>query len=448
METLTESDLLVAWLSGDQEAFAVLVTRYQGLVHAACVRQAAVGDIDDCVQATFLVLARRAAAAARVPSLTAWLLRVATFVCRQSRRAAERRRRAESAAAQEAVPTGRRPVEALGHLDDCLLRLPEKQRTAVVMHFLAGESPEAVAIALGTSRENAYKLVNRGLAGLRSLFARRGMAMGSAALAGLLASEAQAAAAPVPVTLLVTLTTTATPSAGAAALATGAITAMTIALITPFALAAGLALAATTATIALSAEPASPRLTPGTEPEAASISTAPAPGVSPADLETMVQGEKTGRGLSKKELEEALVAAARIRDAAVPDSLTYWRARIQVCELQGMLKDTKSIDKVLLFDQANRSTPSDSLSAQIRDPRDDQRVRRVRDAESVELGQRYLALFLLPGITAKPGFRIDTIDLGGTACSILVPISAPRFIGRPHRLADGHSEWSIEAAAP
>jgi hypothetical protein len=379
--------------------------------------------------------------------LTAWLLRVATFVCRQSRRAAERRRRAESAAAQEAVPTGRRPVEALGHLDDCLLRLPEKQRTAVVMHFLAGESPEAVATALGTSRENAYKLVNRGLAGLRSLLARRGMAMGSAALAGLLASEAQAAAAPVPVTLLVTLTTTATPS-GAATLATGATTAMTIALITPFALAAGLALVATTATIALSAEPASPRITPGTGPESASIATAPAPGVSPADPEAVIQGAKAGRVLSKKELEEAQIAAARIRNAAVSGSLTYWRARIQVCEIQGLLKDTKPIDKVLLFDQATRSTPSDSLPAQIRDPRDDLRVRRALDAEAAELGQRYLALFLLPGITAKPGFRIDAIDLGGTACSILVPIGAPRFIGRPHRLANGHSEWSVEAAAP
>lgn len=252
MEDLDDSGLLTTWRAGDQEAFGVLVARYHGLVHAACVRQAAPGDIDDCVQAVFLVLARRPAAAARVPVLAAWLQRVASFVCRRSRRSAERRRRAESTAAAEATASAGRPPEALGHLDECLLRLPEKQRSAVVMHYLAGRSPEEVAASLNTSRENTYQLLSRGLAGLRALLARRGVAVSMTALTGLFAGEAQAAAVPAVPAIAAALST---PSAAATSLATGAITAMSIATMTPFAFAAGLLLAVAATTVALTAEP-------------------------------------------------------------------------------------------------------------------------------------------------------------------------------------------------
>lgn len=103
MQDLADHTLLAAWCAGDQEAFAALVVRHHGFVRAACARQAASGDIDDCVQAVFLVLSRRPAAAAKVPSLAAWLQRVARFVCRHAKRSAERRRRAEHLAGQAPV---------------------------------------------------------------------------------------------------------------------------------------------------------------------------------------------------------------------------------------------------------------------------------------------------------------------------------------------------------
>jgi hypothetical protein len=42
------------------------------------------------------------------------------------------------------------------------LKLPEKQRIAVSLQYLAGKAPEDIATILGTSRDNAYKLVTRG----------------------------------------------------------------------------------------------------------------------------------------------------------------------------------------------------------------------------------------------------------------------------------------------
>ena len=228
MSPLPDSALLQAWQAGDQEAFGTLIARHHGVVRAACARQAAPGDCDDCVQAVFLVLVRRPGAAAKAPALVAWLLRTATLVCHHSRRAAEHRRRNEAAAAalaanEHAAPTTAMPA-ALDHLDACLQRLPEKQRAAVTMHYLAGQDAAEVATALGTSRANAYMLLSRGLTGLRALLAQRGVALGSTALVGLLSGEAQAAIAPQPVGIISSLTSSPTPAA--VALAEGVATSM------------------------------------------------------------------------------------------------------------------------------------------------------------------------------------------------------------------------------
>lgn len=217
-----DRELLTAWGAGESEALAVLIARHHGAVQAACRRQAPPGEVEDCVQAVFLVLSRRRTAAARAPVLLAWLLRTARLVCRQAQRARRRRERAERQAPRPAPPGT--PPEALDHLDACLDRLPQNQRAALSLHFLAGQPPEAVAAALGTTRDQVYVLVHRGLARMRDLLAQRGIALGGSAVASLLASEASAAGPP-PVALITALTT-GTPTPTAATLATGAITAM------------------------------------------------------------------------------------------------------------------------------------------------------------------------------------------------------------------------------
>ncbi len=234
MDDLNDASLLSAWRAGDQEAFGVLVARYHGLVYAACARQAARSDIDDCVQAVFLVLTRRPAAAARVPCLAAWLQRVASFVCLHSRRASARRHRAEAAAAVQASDMNATTpaADALSHLDECLLRLPEKQRAAVTLQYLAGKTPEEVATCLCISRDNAYQLANRGLAALRTLLARRGIAMGGVALASLLAVEAQAATSTSSAQLIPAITA-GIPSSAVKTLASGAMKTMSLTAILP-----------------------------------------------------------------------------------------------------------------------------------------------------------------------------------------------------------------------
>jgi RNA polymerase sigma factor (sigma-70 family) len=254
MDAPNDAQLLADWRGGNQEAFGALVTRHLGLVRAACGRQAAPGDADDCVQAVFLVLARRPAAAARAPVLAAWLLRCAWFVCTRSRRAALRRVRSE----RRAVVAGAaaRP-EALDLLDECMNRLPTRQRDALSLHYLAGHEVAEVAVALDTSRDNAYKLLQRGLVALRDLMKRRGVAVNAVALSALCAGQAQAAAVTSHAAIVSAITRS--TSASASALAKSAGLAMVAGkAATVAAIAAGLTVAVALGAHALSA--ASPRV--------------------------------------------------------------------------------------------------------------------------------------------------------------------------------------------
>ncbi|MFL5340368.1 MAG: RNA polymerase sigma factor, partial [Gemmataceae bacterium] len=85
-----DAELLALFVAHqDDEAFAVLVRRHGPLVRGVCSRWLADdADIDDAFQATFLVLARRAAAIGRPERLPGWLYGVALRTARNLRRPA------------------------------------------------------------------------------------------------------------------------------------------------------------------------------------------------------------------------------------------------------------------------------------------------------------------------------------------------------------------------
>lgn len=255
MHIHSDAELLEAWCAGDREAYAALVARHFALVGAACRRQAGSAEQEDCAQAVFLILARKPSAARRAPALEAWLLRVAWYVCRNARRMEQRRRRAEREAAVARATPADGHGEALDHLDGCLQTLSERQRAAVSLHYLAAKTPEEVAGILGTSRDNAYQLISRGLAALRLALARRGVAVAGAALAGLLAAEGQAAQASPAAGVFTAL---ASPAPAVLQLAAGASWAMGLAWLMPLVAAAGLLLATGVAGLCLLTAPADP----------------------------------------------------------------------------------------------------------------------------------------------------------------------------------------------
>ncbi len=199
----TDASLLDSFArQGNEAAFATLVERYGGLVFSVCRRVLGdAGTAEDCTQATFLVLARKAAAIRRAEELPAWLHGTALRLALRARRAECRRRHRETHSVRTACTkpqvdpldelTAR---ELLGVLDEELQRLPEVYRLPVILCGLEGLSQEEAAVRLGWTPGSVKGRLERARARLHAQLKRRGLTL-SAALGAVEMARAVAAAA-------------------------------------------------------------------------------------------------------------------------------------------------------------------------------------------------------------------------------------------------------------
>src|SRR5262249_45381533 len=133
----------------EEAAFAALVQRHGAMVLGVCRRVLHhEHDAEDACQATFFVLARKAASVRNRESVGSWLHGVAFRVARDLRDARARRRAQpwpEGDVAQvEAEPeVTRREVQAA--LDEELQRLPDKFRAPLVLCYLQGKTRDEAA---------------------------------------------------------------------------------------------------------------------------------------------------------------------------------------------------------------------------------------------------------------------------------------------------------------
>jgi RNA polymerase sigma factor (sigma-70 family) len=196
-DALPDRLLLQRFVAGrDEVAFAALVRRHGPLVLGVCRRVlGCVQDAEDAFQATFLVLARKAATVRRHQSLAGWLHRVAYHLAVRARTQAAARRRHERQAPPRRAGdpleelTGR---ELLAALDEELRALPACYREPLVLCHLQGRTRDEAAAALGCSASTLKRRLAAGRHRLRSRLQRRGLALS----AGLLAAGVTAAPTP------------------------------------------------------------------------------------------------------------------------------------------------------------------------------------------------------------------------------------------------------------
>src|SRR5262245_41498601 len=199
---LSDRELLDRFVgANDGSAFTVLVERHGPMVLGVCRR--ALGnhhDAEDACQATFLVLARRAASIRKKTSLSSWLHGVACWTATNLRREQARRRRHERdveppAAKDVGAEVSWQEVQAI--LDEELEHLAERYRSPLVLCYLDGKTRDEAALELGVSLGTLHGRLGRGRELLRKRLAARGLTLSTALFATALSeSVSHAALAP------------------------------------------------------------------------------------------------------------------------------------------------------------------------------------------------------------------------------------------------------------
>ncbi len=251
---MTDGQLLGCFVADrDEAAFAALVRRHGPMVLGVCRRVLRhEADAEDAFQATFLVLARKAAAIARRELLGNWLYGVAHRTALDARAAADRRRARERQVDPMPEPEARNGTDAgpglRPLLDEELSRLPDKYRVPVVLCDLEGRTRRDVARQLGIPVGTLSGRLTTSRRMLARRLARRGLALSGAALPAALSPSAASARVPPPLLAATVEAATAQVAAGVvsarvAALAEGVLKAMLVkklTIVTAVFLAAGL----------------------------------------------------------------------------------------------------------------------------------------------------------------------------------------------------------------
>ncbi len=200
MSDLSDTELLEQFARNKSEAaFAELVERHIGLVYSTAFRKTGnPQQSEDITQAVFITLARKANSLGPKTVLPGWLHHTARFTAANLRQAELRRIRREQEAFMQSTMDETAP-DALWRelsplLDDAVAALGASERDAIVLRFFQNRSLAEVGATLGASEDATRMRVNRALEKMRKFFARRGVTLSSAAIAGTISANSAHAA--------------------------------------------------------------------------------------------------------------------------------------------------------------------------------------------------------------------------------------------------------------
>ena len=229
---LSDEQLLDRFVARREDAiFEEIIQRHGTMVWGVCRRVLRDHhDAEDAFQATFLVLARKAASVMPREKLGNWLYGVAYQTAMKARATTSRRR-----AREKQVPDIPEPMVVPHDLQDALAesldrelsRLPEKYRIPIVLCELEGMTHKEAAQQLGWPIGTVSGRLSRARSMLAERLTRRGVTLAGGSLVMLLSQSSASASLPMS---LVTSTTRAATKFAAGQVATGVVSAMVAAL--------------------------------------------------------------------------------------------------------------------------------------------------------------------------------------------------------------------------
>lgn len=151
-----DSELVRRSQRADPAAFEELIRQHQRMVHALTYRMTgSLADADDLAQETFLRAYEQVGSFRGTAKFSTWLYRIAVNTCLNWRQSEFRRSRLYAQAAEEfaaeRADEGHSPVDQAGEIQAALLKLPAKQRAAVVLTIYDGLNHAEAAQVLGCS---------------------------------------------------------------------------------------------------------------------------------------------------------------------------------------------------------------------------------------------------------------------------------------------------------
>jgi RNA polymerase sigma-70 factor (ECF subfamily) len=163
-------------LAGQREAYADLVRRHERAMLAAAAQ--VLGDVQtaqDAVQEALVLAFRKLATLRKADAFGPWAIRIAR---RAAGRIARRRRRDEPLSAEpaaESPPLDGQWDERIRLVLGQVMRLPDKQRQAVLLKYFAGHDAEQIAQVTGQTAGTVRMQLFRALSRLRERLKEPGL---------------------------------------------------------------------------------------------------------------------------------------------------------------------------------------------------------------------------------------------------------------------------------